>query len=130
MSVIVKGMEMPDTCEECQVSCEVGSDLHCQLTDDGNKWGWKKSENGFESRHDWCPLRPLPKKHGRLGDLDELQALFRECIDECKKWIQEVEDGGDVERILIARQSFNTFVEASLRTRKIPTIVEAEGDDS
>ena len=66
MSVIVKGMRMPDTCEECQVSCEVGSDLHCQVTNDGNKWGWKKSDNGFESRPDWCPLCPLPERHGRL----------------------------------------------------------------
>lgn len=74
MSVIVKGMVIPNTCEECQVSCEVGSDLHCQVTDDGNKWGWKKSENGFESRPDWCPLSPMPEKHGRLIDGDELAA--------------------------------------------------------
>ena len=74
MSVVVNGMWMPDTCEECKVSCEVGSDLHCQVTDDGNKWGWKKSENGFESRPDWCPLVPLPEKHGRLIDADALMA--------------------------------------------------------
>lgn len=76
MSVIVKGMEMPNTCEECQESCEIGSNLFCLVVNDENKWGWKKSENGFESRPVWCPIRPLPKRHGRLGDLDEVKTAF------------------------------------------------------
>lgn len=99
MSIIVKGMRMPDTCEECQVSCEVGSDLHCQVTDDGNKWGWKKSENGFESRPDWCPLLPLPEKHGRLIDADEA-----------------------------TRGSLERTGKRLLAIDTAPTIVEAEGD--
>lgn len=109
MSVIVKGMRMPDTCEECQVSCEVGSDLHCQVTDDGNKWGWKKSENGFESRPDWCPLVELPEKHGPMIDC---QAL----LEEARRLSGPLTgDGWSNQGMfsLIARQ---------------PTIVEAEGE--
>ena len=123
MSVIVKGMEMPDKCEDCFAYRNNAEYDYAYCTISA-----ANVREDSKARRNLCPLRPLPEKHGRLGDLDELQALFRECIDECKKWIQEVEDGGDVETILIARQSFNTFVEANLKTRKIPTIVEAEGD--
>ena len=77
MSVIVKGMEMPNTCEECQESCEIGSNLFCLVTNDGNKWGWKKSDVGFYMRPDWCPLRPLPVKHGRLIDASELETVAK-----------------------------------------------------
>lgn len=81
MSVIVTGMFMPNTCEECLVSCEVGSDMHCLVSSEPNdavKGGlfWRKSECGFDRRPDWCPLRPLPEKHGRLIDADELEDVF------------------------------------------------------
>jgi hypothetical protein len=76
---------------------------------------------------DWCPLRPLPEKHGRLGDLDELKASFAESINECKKWIKELEENEDNETMPLANQAFCTFVEAALRLKSIPTIVEAEG---
>ena len=38
---------MPDGCEECKVSCETESGLHCLLVDDGDKWGWKKLVPAF-----------------------------------------------------------------------------------
>lgn len=52
------------------------------------------------SKKSWCPLRPLPKKHGRLIDGDE---LADGCDDPhwCR-WLSEIED--------------------------MPTIVEAEGE--
>lgn len=103
MSVIVKGMEMPNTCEECQESCEIGSNLFCLVVNDENKWGWKKSENGFESRPDWCPLRPLPKRHGRLIDGDEVKTAFP-C--------------GESVRTECVRATIDNM----------PTIVEAEGE--
>lgn len=30
----------------------------------------------YERRPDWCPLQPLPYKHGRLIDADELEDVF------------------------------------------------------
>ena len=77
MSVIVLGIEMPDTCEECRISIEVGSDMHCPLfTGDGHLDFGRKAECGFECRPDWCPLRPLPEKH---GDLIDRNAILEEA---------------------------------------------------
>lgn len=114
MSVIVKGMEMPNTCEECQESCEIGSNLFCLVVNDENKWGWKKSENGFESRPVWCPLRPMPKKHGRLIEADSL----KETLD---YYIREA--GWDAKTNRVLGWVKDEFIDSE------STIVEAEGDD-
>ena len=92
MSVIVMGMEMPENCALCD--CSFGALCYVSPAE----------VNGYcpgHSRPEWCPLRPLPEKHGRLIDGDEL-------ADGCDaphwcRWLSEIED--------------------------MPTIVEAEGED-
>lgn len=72
MSVIVMGMDMPDCCEKCPfLDYEQG---YCFASGKKQKDGWYDcnlyvSDN--EKRHKDCPIRPLPKKHGRLIDADE-----------------------------------------------------------
>lgn len=69
MSVILMGMEMPETCIDCQLydshyrygMCKA----HWVLFGQGD--GWK-----HETRPNWCPLRPLPEKHGDLIDRDAM----------------------------------------------------------
>ena len=69
MSVILMGMEMPETCIDCQLydrhyrygMCKA----HWVLF--GQEDGWK-----YETRPNWCPLRPLPNVHGDLIDRDAL----------------------------------------------------------
>ena len=57
MSVIVKGMEMPNKCCECNIRYEMFCPLlHRFIADEGR-------------RHN-CPLGEVPEQHGRLGDLD------------------------------------------------------------
>ena len=62
MSVIVKGMKMPDTC------------LHCPFAD--GEYGWCDVDNSIgmcnDERPDDCPLVALPDTHGRLVDADAL----------------------------------------------------------
>ncbi len=53
MSLVILGMEMPNSCESCGVTCEL----------------WMRHKVG--QRHSDCPLRPLPEKHGRLISADE-----------------------------------------------------------
>ena len=50
MSVIVKNMEMPKTCDECLINCG-HSMLYIGITD-------RRSPN--------CPLVEIPTPHGRL----------------------------------------------------------------
>lgn len=69
MSVIVKGMEMPKSCADCFAISE-GLDW-CKAT--GNEVFNPFPKDDLPS---FCPLRPLPEKHGRLGDLDEVKTAF------------------------------------------------------
>lgn len=111
MSVVVRGLIMPDGCEERKVSCETESGLHCLLVDDGNKWGWKKIES--RERPDWCPLRPLPEQHGRLIDADSLK-------EQLEYYIREA--GWDVKTNRTLGWVKDDFIDSEM------TIVEAEGE--
>ena len=68
MSVIVRGMEMPDRCFVCPMyrngNKVVNTCCYCAVSSvevDQFKT-WRPSD---------CPLLPLPEKHGRLIDADE-----------------------------------------------------------
>lgn len=107
MSVILMGMEMPENCGECRLMVDY--------------WCYAKLANGqpgptfMECRPDWCPLRPLPKNHGRLIDADAFIGTIRPIVEE--------DD--------YAGCTFRTVKE--LMTEHIdeaPTIVEAEGGDA
>jgi hypothetical protein len=103
MSVLIKGMEMPNRCFKCiflttapSFFCLAGKKDLC-------------AEHGINiSRPDWCPLIELPP-HGRLGDLDKLMTEFMDSDldhlqrDDWKEVIQIVADA--------------------------PTIIEAEGSE-
>lgn len=66
MSVIVMGMEMPERCETCDLICDDDSGLEvCCCTGE-------IVDREEQARPRWCPLRPLPEKHGRLGDIDAI----------------------------------------------------------
>lgn len=99
MSVIVKGMEMPENCAECKLKTWTNTDPYCTVIQSKLEWNKYSSGSwvGIDTR---CPLRPMPEKHGRLIDGDE---LADGCDDPhwCR-WLSEIED--------------------------MPTIVEAEGD--
>lgn len=120
MSVIVKGMEMPGCCEDCEGHLvgewneydEMCDTCHFVLSE--HPWEPKHKEiDGIDTSKsipDWCPLRPLPEKHGPMIDC---QALLEEARRLSGPF---VDDGWSNQGVfaLIARQS---------------TIVEAEGDD-
>lgn len=63
MSVVVVGMEIPSIGWDCPL----------------NSFGICIAKHGepddcYEERPNWCPLRPLPEKHGRLIDADEMES--------------------------------------------------------
>ena len=72
MSVIVKGMEMPDSCSNCELcACYTeskGEVYRCDLTMTPVKY--------FEIRLEDCPLVEVPTPHGRLIDADAIPYIF------------------------------------------------------
>lgn len=73
MSIVVKGMEMPKSCSDCQLNLE---QMACSVT--GTRW-WSDTmvlvdfDCDDERLYD-CPLVELPEHHGRLIDADVLAA--------------------------------------------------------
>lgn len=82
MSILIKGMQMPDNCDVCIFSD--WSNLHqtscCKL---------KAYEPGFQDysiayrtqRSNICPLVELPEHHGRLIDADRLMRVYEDRLE-------------------------------------------------
>ena len=83
MMVIVKRMEMPDSCIDCRLCRnDLGSDgtiyaecdaaektiIECQYGESEDVW--QKLHSGRQS---WCPLIEVPTPHGDLIDRDKLE---------------------------------------------------------
>ena len=76
MSVVVMGVDIPEDCDSC---CLPGK--YCNL--------WLATDVG--ERHRGCPIRPLPEKHGRLGDLDKLEDVFWQVHSQSVGYVQDAE---------------------------------------
>lgn len=107
MGVYIQSMEMPRDCWSCVMS-SFGT---CNFM--GRIWD---PDPGQPLRPDWCPLRPLPEKHGRLIDGTSLLDQVLEIRDE------EAERNGTESIGFI----LTTIMAAMVTTQD--TIVEAEGD--
>lgn len=82
MSVLIKGMEMPTSCDDCEF---------CEHAISGYDWCSIPMVNGRSKplvepvfKPDWCPIVPVPP-HGRLIDADELAKRFNDAIDRAEK---------------------------------------------
>ena len=78
MSVLIKGMKMPKTCEDCQFHrYHSHHEYVCVATPLFYPMNLANSEG---IRKDWCPLVDLGK-HGDLIDADELKKEFPKDTD-------------------------------------------------
>lgn len=76
MSVIVKGMKMPETCCQCEWHEYYGGDYDwCHAC---RKMGIIPTEDAETGRRKDCPLVELPEKH---GDLIDRKALKGFCFE-------------------------------------------------
>ena len=105
MGVYIKGMEMPNNCQECV--CINDEYFYCQAV--GRQ---PQDENVISRRPDWCPLVEV-QPHGRLIDADELQRKFERMANE--EWNKN-----------IAVSAASCFDDAAVVVEDAPTIIETE----
>lgn len=110
MSVLIKGMEMPKSCDVCPLITETDDYHVCYINEQFIPWEWI-NEHSAEQRHpkpSWCPLVEIPP-HGRLIDVKSLENM-------------NFTDGMyDAENKL-----FVPFVEVASAIFDAPTIIESE----
>ena len=98
MSVIVKGMKMPNSCFSCE-GCDGNKQYgyYCGLMQDAKDL---EGINPSTQKPNWCPLIEIPTPHGRLIDERELRRLIKnschtvltnELIDQCKTIVEAEE---------------------------------------
>ena len=81
--ILIKGMEMPESCVECRL-CEGDTmDGFCHAVskwfdDEYFRWYQYEEDDIDESKPANCPLVEVPTPHGRLIDEDLLIADIRE----------------------------------------------------
>ena len=120
MSILIRDMEMPTSCDKCRFCVNGFTDdapmYECAVQSYENVSVLVESGGKpFDFRPDWCPLIELPP-HGRLGDLDELWDRMYNYIDnEGAKM-----PFGDND-FMIHKDSACELIE------DMPTIIEAEG---
>lgn len=104
MSLIIKGMKMPKSCDSCDLIQFDDEELeaHCPLSP---YYRWCGTPPDY--RPEGCPLVEVPTPHGRLIDADKLLDSFGKAIDEDNHFV-----------------NFFSLVESA------PTIIEAEVSDN
>lgn len=80
MSLLIKGVEMPDSCLNCRFRTTIlknvlsptmrTSAYACLING-------MEVDNWYEEKHKDCPLVKIPTPHGRLIDADELKKNMR-----------------------------------------------------
>lgn len=95
MSILITGIDMPKKCLDCPC---------CSISDD-NKAKFCaaydcKQIMASSDRPDWCPLRPMPKKHGDLIDREDfIKVAFA-------KWVLDKLSG---EEYALVRDTLKNF---------------------
>lgn len=73
MSKAVLVMDMPESCDMCDLTDMVNGKMYCGAPGCG-----KLTEDYISCRPDWCPLRPLPEKKKLSGDVHNVQSMAEE----------------------------------------------------
>lgn len=78
MRVIINGIEkFPSCCGECFLMD--GETCECSVP------GIERTCNPFDGRYDDCPMFPLRKAHGRIGDLGKVEDNMKDYYAKLKR---------------------------------------------
>lgn len=76
MSILIRDMEMPETCDDCQFHrYHSHNEYVCVATP---LFYPMNLANSKSIRKDWCPLVELPEKHGRLVEFIDVATEINE----------------------------------------------------
>ena len=115
MSILIKGIGMPETCEDCQFHrYHSHYEYVCVATPLFYPMNLANSKG---IRKEWCPLVALPEKHGRLIDGDALLKIYG---DRCEKLS---------ERYGFDSSELGVLCGAGKLLDSQPVVVEAEGEE-
>ena len=107
MSVLIKGMEMPALCQECDLYIEGA----CYAK------GYRDYRSIMDmSKPDDCPLIEVPTPHGRLIDADA--------------FVEDLTNSADKVWNLLSPVTQQVIRRVCDDIKKYPTIIEAEGSDT
>ena len=113
MSILIKGMRMPENCLKCPM--QFGGMCYVMPDDVDESRVAPTVEDAWKQRKpDWCPLVEIPEPHGRLIDADAL----KETLD---YYICEANWGDEVNKAL--RWVKDEFINSE------NTVIEAEGSE-
>lgn len=113
MSVVVRGMEMPENCLKCPM--QFGGWCYVSPPEIDERVAPTVDEAVEKGKPDWCPLVEVPEKHGRLIDAD---ALIRFVEDRYEiTWESDCYEGGIKDACSDILEKIDTM----------PTVIEAEG---
>lgn len=88
MSILIKDMEMPETCDECEFHCYHSyGEYVCVATPLLYPFNLANSKG---IRKDWCPLVEVPAPHGRLIDADALIARMESDAEQMEEPIAQM----------------------------------------
>lgn len=79
MSILIKGIEIPECCDKCWALNDYSDYPVCLITGETRGYNFRIRER----RMDKCPLVEVPTPHGRLIDADK---LFKWIKAECNPY--------------------------------------------
>ena len=111
MSVIIKGMKMPKSCDSCDLIQfdDEGLEAHCPLSP---YYRWCGTPPDYIP--EGCRLVEIPTPHGRLIDADELLKVIEENSYRLRGVINLTENGMFLSGIRQAIDESPTIIEAEV----------------
>lgn len=125
MSILIKGMAMPETCGDC---------LFYGLESAGNGmyYDFCRCKNCIlyndvdETTYDDCPLVEVKTPHGRLIDADAYCDKMGKRQEAAHTWMYEATMNANDEGYDRAEATCCAFIESKLTLDNMPTIIESE----
>ena len=115
MSVLIRGMDMPENCETCAYQTKGA----CFAS--GVNKGTITIRRIDKDRPDWCPLVALPEKHGRLIDADATMKQWG--LDKATKYGNETAEQQHFSYSTMMMYEIVDILDDA------PVIIEAEGGE-